>query len=117
LKGIIEKKITNMFEPRRAKSFGWQLYEFDSGYQEAVYVVAGAVFKEGTEIDSIGLFSHANLKSQMADRLGYILKAEYDQYSNKDSMIAYIVNDKMEMYYGIMKRRREPMSYLDIINH
>jgi len=94
LKGVVEKKITNMFEPRKAKSFGWQLYEFDSGYQEPVYVVAGAVFKEGTELDSIGLFSYANLRSQMANHLGYILKNEYDSYSNRDSMIAYIVNDK-----------------------
>jgi len=93
LKGVVEKKITNMFEPRKAKSFGWQLYEFDSDYQEPVYVVAGAVFKEGTELDSIGLFSHANLRNQMADRLGYILKTQYDSYSNRDSMIAYIVND------------------------
>ncbi len=93
LKGVVERSITNMFEPRRAKSFEWQLYEFDSGYVDPVYVVAGAVFKDKTEIDSIGLFSRSNLKKQMAAQIGYILKPEYDSYSDKDSLIAYIVND------------------------
>lgn len=91
LEGIIEKRITKMFEPQRAGNFGWQLYEFDSGYQEPVYVVAGESFKDGTELDTIGLFSHSNLKEQMDSRFGYMLKPEYNMYSNRDSLISYIV--------------------------
>lgn len=91
LEGIVEKRITKMFEPRKATSFGWDIYEFDSGYEEPVYVVAGAFFRNGTELDTIGLFSRANLKDQMNTRLGYVLKPEYYSYSNKDSLIAYIV--------------------------
>ena len=93
LKGVVGDTITGMFEPRSASSFGWEIYEFNSGYEEPVYVVAGELFRAGLEIDSIGLFSHANLKNQMKVHLGYILKHGYEQYSDKDSLIAYIVND------------------------
>ena len=93
LKGVIEDRITYMFETSGASSFGWEIYEFDSGYEEPVYVVAGEFFNERLEIDSIGLFSHANLQNQMKTHLGYRLKPEYEPYSNKDSLIAYIVND------------------------
>ena len=93
LNGIIETRITHMFEPRQAKNFNWNIYEFNSNYEEPVYVVAGAFFKDGTELDSIGLFSHANLEIQMKKHLGYFLKDDYKSYSNKDSLVAYIIND------------------------
>lgn len=108
LEGIVEKRITKMFEPLGAKSFGWDIYEFDSGYEEPVYVVAGAFFKDGTELDTIGLFSHANLKEQMNARLGYVLKPDYNSYSNKDSLIAYIVkcpSDNKVLWFNEKERR------------
>lgn len=107
LEGIVEKRITKMFEPLGA-SFGWDIYEFDSGYEEPVYVVAGAFFKDGTELDTIGLFSHANLKEQMNARLGYVLKPDYNSYSNKDSLIAYIVKysgDNKVLWFNEKERR------------
>ena len=103
LEGIVEKRITKMFEPQSATSFGWEMYEFDSEYEEPVYVVAGASFKDGTELDTIGLFSHANLKEQMNTRFGYVLKPEYNSYSDKDSLIAYIVkypDDNKVLWYN-----------------
>ena len=109
LEGIIEKRITKMFEPLRSgASFGWELYEFDSGYEEPVYVVAGEFFKDGTELDTIGLFSHANLKEQMDARLGYVLRPQYNMYSNKDSLISYIIkypDDNEILWYNKKERR------------
>lgn len=103
LEGIVEEKITKMFEPLRATYFGWNIYKFDSEYEEPVYVVAGAVFRVGTKLDTIGLFSHAKLKDQMDARFGYVLKQEYNSYSNKDALIAYVVkypDDKKVLWFN-----------------
>ncbi len=115
LEGIVEERITKMFEPLRATSFGWNIYEFDSGYEEPVYVVAGASFRVGTKLDTIGLFSHANLKDQMDARFGYVLKQEHNSYSNKDSLIAYVVkypDDNKVLWFN----EKEPRA-LDLIGH
>lgn len=114
LNGIIETRITHMFEPRQAKNFNWNIYEFNSNYEEPVYVVAGAFFKDGTELDSIGLFSHANLEIQMKKHLGYFLKDDYKSYSNKDSLVAYIIND---IDGNLVWHNEKEQRALDLIGH